>query len=65
MNALRISNMNEDLTLYMPSQAEIDELIAEGNLVLWFEELAPSTRLKDHEAPGTGENRLNSDKATS
>jgi hypothetical protein len=65
MNALRISNMNEDLTLYMPSQDEIEELIAEGKLVLWFEAIAPRTRLKDHETPSTGENRLNSDKATS
>jgi hypothetical protein len=54
MNALRISNMNEDLTLYMPSQAEMDELISEGKLVLWFEAIAPSTRLTDHETPSTG-----------
>ena len=35
-------------------QDEIDELISEGSLVLWLEAIAPSTRLKDHETPGTG-----------
>jgi hypothetical protein len=54
INALRIANMNEDLTLFMPSQDEIDQLISEGSLVLWLEAIAPSTRLKDHETPGTG-----------
>jgi hypothetical protein len=54
INAPRIANMNEDLTLFMPSQDEIDELISEGSLVLWLEAIAPSTRLKDHETPGTG-----------
>jgi hypothetical protein len=43
--------MNEDLTLYMLSQVEIDEMIAVGNLILnWFE-MSPSSRILDHESP--------------
>lgn len=41
--------MNEDLTLFMPTQHEIDEMISVGNMILRWEALDPSGRILDHE----------------